>query len=87
MIYEIESIGKEKMPSVLNNPFLRDRIKSIRVNFIQNVFDENDWSAYGSVEFKNGNTSGEQKFKGATFDEVVLQIKSFFNELETNTNK
>ena len=72
-----EYIGKEQLPSVLKNPFGKNSIKRIYVSFYQ----YNDrWSANGSVEFENGNTKGEQKFTGQTFDDVVLQIKALIDE-------
>jgi hypothetical protein len=40
------------------------------------------WTARGTVEFKNGLTSGKQTFEAETFDEVVIQIKNFLKELE-----
>ncbi len=72
-----EYIGKEKLPSVLKNPFGKNSIKRIYVSFSQ--FSDR-WSANGSVEFENGNTKGEQKFTGQTFDDVVLQIKALIDE-------
>ena len=75
------NIGGQKLPSVLNDPFLKDKIEMIAVYYNKNIFKGN-WTAWGRVEFKNGNTQGEQKFEGETFDEVVLKIKEFLNELK-----
>jgi hypothetical protein len=75
--------GKEQLPSVLNDPFKKTHVKRIYVSFSENVFIDGKYSANGSVEFANGNTKGEQKFDGDTFDEVVLKIKSFLdNDLQ-----
>ena len=74
-----EQLGKEKMPSILKDPFNKNSVQRIYVSFSQY---SNSWSANGSVKFQNGNTEGEQKFTGQTFDDVVLQIKSFVNELQ-----
>jgi len=74
-----EQLGKEKMPSILKNPFNKNSVKRIYVSFSEY---SNRWSANGSVEFQNGNTTGEQKFTGQTFDDVVIQIKEFVKELE-----
>ncbi len=73
-----ENIGNESMPSVLNDPFNKTSVKSIWVNYSEYG---GKWSANGSVEFKNGSTEGKQKFDGETFDEVVLKMKAFINEL------
>lgn len=77
---DFEYMGKESLPSDLNNPFNKRNIESVYVSFRRGILSGN-WNAYGSVEFKNGNTSGEQKFEGATFDEVVIKIKAFLDEL------
>ena len=77
---DFEYIGKESLPSDLNNTFNKRNIESIYVSFRRGILS-GKWNAYGSIEFKNCNTSGEQKFDGATFDEVVVKIKAFLNEL------
>ncbi len=81
MSKDIDNIGKESMPSVIKFPFIKNRITDIYVRYSKNVFGE-DWDAYGSIEFKNGETSGEQKFRGKNFDEVVMKIKAVINELK-----
>ena len=77
---DFEHMGKESLPSGLNNPFNKQNIESIYVSFRRGILT-GKWNAYGSIEFKNGNTSGEQKFEGETFDEVVVKIKAFLGEL------
>lgn len=78
---ELQNIGEEKMPSVLKDPFNKNSVKRIYVSYRENIFGQ-DWYATGCVEFLNGSTKGEQEFKGASFDEVVAQIKVFLNELK-----
>lgn len=75
----MDIIGSEKMPSILNDPFGKTFIKRVYVSF--GVFNQK-WNAYGEVEFKNGNTVGQQKFDGDTFDEVVQKIKLFISTLD-----
>ena len=77
---DFEYMGKESLPSDLNNPFNKRNIECVYVSFRRGILS-GKWNAYGSVEFKNGNTLGEQKFDGETFDEVVIKIKAFLNEL------
>ena len=72
-----EYVGNEQLPSVLNNPFCKNSIKRISVSFAEY---SSGWTAYGTVEFQNGNTKGEQKLTGQTFDDVVLQIKALIEE-------
>jgi len=75
--------GKEKLPSVIQDPFNKSSVIRIYVSFSRGIFYPHDFSANGSVEFENGRTKAEQKFDGATFDEVVIKIKSFLdNELK-----
>jgi hypothetical protein len=72
-------IGKEKLPSILKDPFSKINVRRIYVSF---SYTFNQWQANGSVEFLNGDTKGEQKFEGETFDEVVLKIKTFLETLK-----
>ena len=84
---QVENIGTEKIPSILKNPFSKNCVKRIHVAFGERAFaslrDGSSWEASGSVEFSNGNTKGEQRFHGETFDEVVAKIKAFINELQS----
>ncbi len=73
--------GNEKLPSVINDPFDKNNIESIHVWFSRGIIS-GKMSATGKVEFKNGDTSGEQMFRAATFDEVVLQIKAMLDNMD-----
>lgn len=79
----LAEIGKEKMISILKDPFKKICVKKIWVQFAD-TWDNNKWESYGWVEFKNGNTEGKQQFKGETFDEVVRQIKTFIDNLQNH---
>lgn len=84
---EIEPISSiNDSISIINNPFIKNSISRIYVNYYYcNIF--NCWKANGLIEFTNGNTKGEQKFTGQTFDDIVTQIKALVNELtEKQTN-
>jgi hypothetical protein len=73
-----DNLGNESFPSIISNPFAKININRVSVSFSK----YNDrWSAYGNVEFSNNNTNGEQKFKGETFDDVVIQIKAMIQQL------
>lgn len=76
-------LGKteEKNISIIKDPFKSDKIYSISFN----LFNYGDvyWSA--RVEFRNGNTSGEQRFKvdGAeNFSIIVKQVEDFLSSLK-----
>lgn len=73
--------GKNKLPSVINDPFGKTKIISISVFYQQRLFNNDQWYAWGSVEFKNGNTKGEQRFEGSNFNDVVVQIDAMLKNL------
>lgn len=77
------NMGNEKMPSILKDPFNKTSVKRIYVSYSEFM---RKWSANGSIEFSNGNTSGEQKFTANTFDEVVAQMKAFLEDLNVVAN-
>ncbi len=73
---DLETLGSEKMPAILKDPFKKNCVKRIYVNYSEG-WTIGKWSGNGAVEFENGNTKGEQKFTGESFDEVVAKIKAF----------
>lgn len=77
---EIEELGSNAV-GVLKDPFNKTSIKSIYVSSYKGY--SGILVHYGKVEFDNGNTKGEQKFEGESFDDVVLKIKRFI-DLELN---
>jgi hypothetical protein len=77
---EIENnMGEEKLPAILKDPFKKNCVKRIYVNYSE-AWSGKEWKANGVVEFSNGNTKGEQSFSGESFDEVVAKIKIFITE-------
>jgi len=74
-----QQMGQQPLPSELNDPFSKTKITRIYVSY--GTFF-NKWSANGTIEFENGDTNGEQKFKGETFDEVVIKMKAFIQNLK-----
>lgn len=81
---EINKSGENQLPSVLQNPFFKDKITCINVYYQPKLFNQNEWEASGSIKFQNGATSGKQDFKAKTFDDCVMQMKAFIEQL---TNK
>lgn len=86
LLENIQNFGKNKMPSILKNPFGKSKITKITVTFEEPFWSsDKNWRSTGWVYFKNGNTSGEQKFSAEgddAFDQVVLQIRAFIQELQ-----
>ena len=72
------------LPAVINNPFSKNRIISIYVHYSQSIIDSSTWTARGAIEFQNGNTKGEQKFSGDSFDEVVQKMKAVIEQLKSD---
>jgi hypothetical protein len=79
----IDNMGNAKMPSTLKDPFNKTSVRDISV-WVRDAWGNGKFTAHGSVEFKNGETEGKQKFTGATFDEVVLKIKMFLSDLNVS---
>lgn len=73
----ITNIGCEKI-SLVKDPFNTESIISILVRSSKSF---GTIKHYGIVEFKNGSTSGEQRFDGDSFDSVVIQIRNFISTI------
>lgn len=76
-----KTFGEQKLPSILENPFLKSKVTRLNVVYRKSPLKD-EFKAFGFVEFQNNNTKGEQEFEGSTFDEVVIKIKAFLTELE-----
>lgn len=79
MIKQIGNINN--LPVELNDPFNSDYITSINITTYKSAWASN-WVTYGTVEFKRGNTTGNQKFEGTDLVDVLKQIHTFVNNLE-----
>ena len=77
---ELNGIGAQSLPSILKDPFSKVCVSWVSVFYSPNFFSDK-WEAHGTVEFKNGNTKGEQSFKAETFDECTAQIREFIKSL------
>ncbi len=73
----IDIILEIKTPlDVLKNPFDKSKVEDIHIHYWRGT---GKWSA--SVEFKNGNTEGTQKFSGDDFNVVVFEMNEFLKSL------
>lgn len=81
----LENFGKQKLPSVLKDPFSKSKVTNITVNFSEPFWSsDTNWTSTGTIYFKNGDTKGEQSFKASgddAFDQVVLRIREFLKIL------
>jgi hypothetical protein len=77
---KIENFGNQSLPSIIKDPFNKNKIYNIEVSFSDWSMN-GGWKAEGTVRFANGNTKGQQNFKGQSFDDVVAQIKTMIENL------
>ena len=68
------------IPSIINDPFSKSKIIAINMHMSKKVFNDGFYFV-GSVEFKNGNTEGKQKFEKESFDDLYLSISEFVKSL------
>lgn len=68
------------IPSTLNNPFDSKKVKGIHIHCTESIF-RRTWDISGSIEFKNGDTEGVQRFEGKDIMDVVTKIYKFLEQL------
>lgn len=70
--------------SVLKDPFAKGCVTRIVTDCGEPWFgsDKDKWNFRGRVYFKNGNTTGEQKFEGKDMADLTAKMAAFLNELE-----
>lgn len=74
--------GDSRLPSDINNPFSVEHIVGIHIHYAITVFGTPYF--IGKVEFKNGNTKGEQSFDGKDLVDVFIKVRNFCKNLEVN---
>jgi hypothetical protein len=73
-----DATGKEV--SVIKDPFKKDGLSGISIQYITWALKPYWWA---KVEFKNGNTSGDQRTPNCdTFEEVIIALKQILNSVE-----
>lgn len=66
--------------SVIKDPFLKDCLDEVSI-YYRTWCGRKYW--YAVVEFKNGNTKGEQKTPEVdTFEDVIYQLKTILNSIQ-----
>lgn len=75
--------NKKPLPSLpdFNQLFGKSNIEGLSIHVRRNVFT-NKFYSFGLIKFKNGNTTGEQKFEADKFEEVFKQMQDFMNNLK-----
>lgn len=74
------SYTKDNIPSIINNPFIKDKITRINIVGYKSTFGDN-WIYYSNIDFINNNTLGSQKINGNSMDEVYLKTSEFIKTL------
>ena len=59
------------------NPFIKDGIESIHMH----IYPTHRNSISGSIDFKNGNTEGTQKFVADSLDGLISNMSNFVEGL------
>jgi len=78
-----ELFGKDPLPSVIENPFDVKSIESIHIYYGKYPISERPYFS-GKVQFKKGNTKGEQSFDGDNLSDVFIKVMNFCKELGNN---
>ena len=72
-------LGGKKHLSVLKMTFRKKNVHRISLEYTDFFSDSFYWRA--TVRFKNGDSSGSQKFKNKDFDAIMSEINSFIESL------
>ena len=78
-------LGDTSALANMTNPFKLSCIEKININYYRNFFNLPKF--IGSIGFVNGNTKGEQRFEGKSLVDVLMQIKTFCDSLEDNSEE
>lgn len=73
--------GNGPLPSVIENPFDIENIEGIHIFYGKYTISRKPYFC-GKVQFKKGNTRGEQNFDGNDLSDVFIKIMNFCKELE-----
>lgn len=76
----IEIDIKSKSIADLKDPFTQECIESVWFWCNKNTF-RNSIEYRATVKFKNGNTTGEQKFDAESFEMLVRKVDNFTKSL------
>lgn len=71
---------KDSAASILKDPFNSDSLTDFSAFATKDY--RGGWSYWGSVEFQNGDTKGEQKFEAKSYKELLVKMQAFVATLE-----
>lgn len=74
----LPEFNKKELPSLITDPFLKDKIKGIWI-YGTSDFNNGKLLWYAWVEFTNGRTQGKQTTqKYEDFNDVLAELKTIF---------
>lgn len=72
-----------ELPSEIKNPFSMENVEEIHLHCTKKWFGDG-FNIWGTIQFKNGNTTGKQEFKGDSLGDVFMKIHKFCEKLGVN---
>ena len=78
---ELEGFMKNETPSIIKDPFNKKGFNGLQI-FVRKSSFRDAWNISGDVDFTNGNTKGRQEFTSDTLDQLLIEIKTFLEQLQ-----
>ena len=77
-MFLLPKINKSQVPTIIKDPFKENMINEVHMHWYAN---DGLWRA--TIEFKNGNTKGEQRLVNSSdFDDITAQIRAIIESLK-----
>ena len=76
-------LGTSKKSELIgfNDPFNKEKVTSIRIRKTEKWLSDGFHPWQADIDFKNGNTSGQQSFENEDFGTLVAEMEAFINAL------
>lgn len=72
---------KSKSLSIVKDPFNKDSLERVWIDISKDLFNKQIVRHTATVEFKNADTEGKQKFKADNLQDLLEQIDNFIKTL------
>jgi hypothetical protein len=76
-----EVFNHNDLPDSFKFPFKKGCVEIIHIRMVKASDDR--FICFGSVHFENGKTSGKQQFDGNGLKDLLLQIETFVNGIDS----
>jgi hypothetical protein len=74
------NLNNLNQPTLHLDPFKKDKVDSIYLYYSRKIF-EKYYVWKGSIDFKNGNTSGKQEFEEKDLPVILQKMQQFLDSL------